>query len=140
MENVRNMENTENAENRIYTVTEVCPSCLHEIEITWDTDKMGFKAFCPVCGNRLMLCDACLHAENSLDCDYDGETDTCRHNKAYCVGREVRVWNMERVKPDGSTYHGKESCGHIKAYLGQDTYLVEMADGESIVAKETDLV
>ena len=38
-------------------VVEVCPHCENEIEMRWDTSTMGFRAFCPVCGNRLMLCD-----------------------------------------------------------------------------------
>lgn len=83
------MGNTGKDEDRTYTVTEMCPHCMNEIEMTWNTDEMGFKAFCPVCGGRLMLCDECLHAENSLGCDYDSETDTCRHNKAHCKSQDL---------------------------------------------------
>lgn len=66
---------------RMYTVTEVCPHCESEIEMRWDTDKMGFKAYCPVCGNRLMLCDECRHAETPGPCDYDSALDCCQHNR-----------------------------------------------------------
>lgn len=66
---------------RTYTVTEMCPNCESEIEMRWDTDKMGFYAFCPLCGNRLMLCDECRHSGEG-PCDYDGKTDSCRHNPA----------------------------------------------------------
>lgn len=66
---------------RTYQVTEVCPYCNSEVTITWNTDVDGFKAFCPHCGERLMLCDECRHADGSGDCDYDSATDTCKHNR-----------------------------------------------------------
>lgn len=67
-------------DERTYIVTEVCPHCGAEVEIHgWDTDRNGFKAFCPYCGGRLMLCDECRHSECG-DCNYDSVTDTCRHN------------------------------------------------------------
>lgn len=83
------MGNAQQDEDRTYTVTEMCPHCMNEIEMTWDTDTMGFKALCPVCGGCLLLCDECTHAENSFGCDYDSETDTCRHNKAYYKSQDL---------------------------------------------------
>lgn len=71
-------QNTNDA--RTHIVTEVCPHCESEIEMRWDTDSRGFKAFCPVCGERLMLCDECRHAGVG-PCDYDSKSDTCRFNK-----------------------------------------------------------
>ncbi len=66
-------------------VTEVCPHCESEIEMTWSIADRGYKAFCPVCGERLMLCDECLHSgpngEYVGNCDYCSETDSCKHNK-----------------------------------------------------------
>ena len=44
-----------------YIVTEFCPHCETEIEMSWDVRVLGYKAYCPVCGQRLMLCDACQH-------------------------------------------------------------------------------
>lgn len=61
---------------REYYVTECCPHCETEITIAWDIGKLGYKAFCPVCGNRLMLCSEC-----GFNCDYDSDTDSCKHNK-----------------------------------------------------------
>lgn len=66
---------------RTYTVTELCPHCMNEITMTWDTDKLGFKAFCPVCGKRLMLCDECMHIEDGGVCNYDSKRDCCKHNR-----------------------------------------------------------
>lgn len=65
-------------------VTEYCPECESEVEMRWDVEKDGYKAYCPVCGERLMLCDECQHrtgGERTEDCDYDGTTDTCRFNQ-----------------------------------------------------------
>jgi hypothetical protein len=66
-------------------VTEVCPNCDSEVTMTWDVGTLGYKAHCPVCGGRLMLCDMCHHRGKDGafvdDCDYDSETDTCRFNK-----------------------------------------------------------
>ena len=62
---------------------ECCPYCENEIEIRWNINTDGFKAFCPVCGKRLMLCDACQHRYGEFhdDCDYNSKTCTCRFNK-----------------------------------------------------------
>lgn len=63
-------------------VTELCPHCETEIEMSWDVKALGYKAYCPHCGERLMLCDACQHPDDGCadNCDYCATTDTCRHN------------------------------------------------------------
>lgn len=63
------------------TVVEWCPECGNEIEMRWDVEMFGYKAYCPVCGSRLMLCDECLHGEGGGSCDYDNQTDTCKFNQ-----------------------------------------------------------
>lgn len=66
-------------------VTEVCPHCEEEITMIWDTEVMGFHAFCPACGERLMLCDECQHTVcqdgEPHNCDYNGATDHCHRQK-----------------------------------------------------------
>ena len=42
-----------------YEITEVCPHCESEITMQWNVSESGYKAYCPVCGKRLMLCSAC---------------------------------------------------------------------------------
>lgn len=66
-----------------HIVTEVCPHCEAEVEMRWNVAADGYKTFCPHCGKRLMLCDACQHPEDKCveNCDYNSETDTCRHNQ-----------------------------------------------------------
>lgn len=61
-----------------HEVTEVCPNCDNEITMIWNVAERGLKAFCPVCGNRLMLCSECpATTERGSACDYDSKTDTC---------------------------------------------------------------
>lgn len=74
---------TGSCKDREYIVTEVCPHCEAEVEMRWNVAADGYKAFCPHCGKRLMLCDACQHPEDKCveNCDYSSETDTCRHNQ-----------------------------------------------------------
>lgn len=65
-------------------VTEYCANCETEIEMRWDVEALGYKAFCPVCRERLMLCDACQHPGGGPctgNCDYSSMTDSCRHNR-----------------------------------------------------------
>lgn len=64
--------------NNVFEVTEVCPSCEAEVTMIWDVNQDGYKAYCPHCGGRLMLCSMCDRM-----CDYDSETDSCKHNKTY---------------------------------------------------------
>lgn len=71
-------------QNDCPVATEVCPNCDAEVELRWDVKKDGYKAFCPHCGARLMLCDECQHRTGggyAGDCDYDSNTDTCRFNR-----------------------------------------------------------
>ena len=55
--------------------TEECPTCREEVTIEWDVKKDGYTAFCPKCGNRLMMCSECFMEINH--CDFDSSTDTC---------------------------------------------------------------
>lgn len=71
-------------------VIEMCLSCMREVDMFWNIEADGYKAFCPYCGERLMLCDECMHSENGEfkgNCDYDTESGTCKYNK----GREENV-------------------------------------------------
>lgn len=51
---------------------EVCPECGVENEIKWDINEDGFEAYCPHCGAKMMLCDACCHKYGEFhdDCDW----------------------------------------------------------------------
>lgn len=58
-------------------VTEMCSNCMNENTLEWDTEKEGYKAYCPHCGEKMMLCDECTHASDNEggQCDYDSETE-----------------------------------------------------------------
>lgn len=68
----------EELEEHTEEVTEWCPHCETEVTLQWDIAEDGYKAFCPYCGNRLMLCAYCPRVEQ---CDYDEETDSCYYNQ-----------------------------------------------------------
>lgn len=60
------------------SVTEWCPHCEYENTIEWDVEKHGYKAFCPHCGNVMMLCDECQHGQDGApQCDWDSKTGKC---------------------------------------------------------------
>ena len=65
-----------------HIVVERCDHCGNDIEMSWDTEKLGYKAYCPVCGKLLMLCDECMHrtGECVVDCDFNSITGTCKFN------------------------------------------------------------
>ena len=62
---------------------EFCQNCENEIELKWDINKFGFQAVCPICGNRLMLCDACTHRHGTCiqDCTYRSDIDRCMFSR-----------------------------------------------------------
>jgi len=57
-----------------FLVTEMCPHCGKENTIEWNVKKFGYKAYCPACGQCLMLCGEC----GADGCGYSHETDLCR--------------------------------------------------------------
>ena len=57
-----------------------CDNCDNDVLMHWDTSLHGFVAYCPICGERLFLCDVCEHnrnRDNDCDwkCDYNGNQD-----------------------------------------------------------------
>ena len=59
-------------------VTEYCPHCENEVSMFWNVSEFGYKAFCPHCGKRLMLCDECCHENGDCEVNCDFFSDTCR--------------------------------------------------------------
>ena len=74
---------------RMSLVTEVCPDCGMENTIEWNVVKQGYQAFCPNCGQPLMLCSECM-----VDKDFcDWSNDTC-----LCYRMVEKFWkNFEDV-------------------------------------------
>ena len=58
-------------------VTEYCSECGTEVTLkNWDIVRDGLAAYCPFCGERLMLCNHCPLRAQGI-CDYSTRTDTC---------------------------------------------------------------
>lgn len=38
-----------------HTITQSCPCCGHDVTMKWDISTMGLRAFCPMCGNPIVL-------------------------------------------------------------------------------------
>ena len=70
------------------TITEVCPACMSENTMEWDVSKEGYRAFCPRCGEEMMLCSECLPKGY---CDFDMEKEWCHR----------RAGQQEEKKPAG---------------------------------------
>lgn len=70
-------------ENKLIEVVEVCPHCMSENVLLWDSEKDGFEVACKHCGEKIMLCDACLHAEDNKEekCDWCQENGCFRKQK-----------------------------------------------------------
>ncbi|MBR2098300.1 MAG: hypothetical protein IJ926_01280 [Firmicutes bacterium] len=47
-----------------YHVVEICPYCEYEISLDWSPKDDGMVIYCPKCGKKNMLCDACTHPED----------------------------------------------------------------------------
>lgn len=54
------------------------------------------------------------------------------------IGNRVYVYNLPEEKPDGEPYESEESYGRIEERLEDETYRIEMDDGESILVKADD--
>lgn len=60
-------------EKTVTEAVEACPFCVEEnIFPNWDIKTQGFKVTCRECGEEMMLCDECLHAEDNKGghCDW----------------------------------------------------------------------
>lgn len=51
---------------------EHCENCNTDIGILWDAEQDGLMAFCPNCGQPIMLCSICTH-----ECDFDWGSGLC---------------------------------------------------------------
>lgn len=59
----------------ITEAVEVCPHCECEnVFKNWNAEKQGYVAKCWQCGQEIMLCDECLHADDNRGqkCDWHG--------------------------------------------------------------------
>ena len=62
---------------------EICPHCDREVEINWCTKEDGYEIYCPYCGQKMLLCDDCMHSPDNKaqHCDWCKETGCFRNRK-----------------------------------------------------------
>ena len=66
--------------NSYFGAVECCPHCDNENEyIMWDATKDGYVVKCNHCGEEMLLCDECFHAD-------DNPNMRCDWNKNKCGG------------------------------------------------------
>ena len=73
-------------------VTEPCANCGSEVTLFWSFDD-GYQAFCPYCGDRLMLCGYCPDREKN--CTWSDKTKSCHRYKP--TGRISKQHLLEKL-------------------------------------------
>lgn len=117
-----------------YSVTEVCPNCEREITMIWDIDDLGYKAFCPVCGEQMMLCDACIHSEDGLNencnhCDWQEHDDGT--SRCFRCGVERRMVVEFLPVSDKDRKEFEESLGSARMLDGCTKVVVTTEEGDN---------
>ena len=60
---------------------EICPYCMNENIIYWNAEKDGYEIICQHCGEKIMLCDACIHSN-------DNKRQKCDWNEKGCFRKQ----------------------------------------------------
>lgn len=102
-------------------IVEWCSHCGAEVEMQWDIEESGYKAYCPYCGEMLMLCDECIHSD-SPSCDWNSKTQSC---KRLILPNQKANWIL--TDPD--------SCQYVRKLSEFEFELIEM----SLIAHEPDI-
>lgn len=63
-------------------ITLSCSNCEYETDLEWDILNDGPEVFCPRCGRRELLCNACPLL-SAGGCDMDNSTSECSFIRAY---------------------------------------------------------
>lgn len=74
-------------ENILTEAVEVCPYCEGEnVYPNWDVKTQGYIAKCQHCGEEIMLCDECLHADDNPGkfCDWHEATNLKNYVESIC--------------------------------------------------------
>jgi hypothetical protein len=64
-------------------IFKVCSFCGNSNVYLQDVEKNGYKVKCKTCGRKLMLCSACLEAEDNPNrvCEYNVKAGCFRERK-----------------------------------------------------------
>lgn len=61
---------------------EVCPHCMGENILLYNVEENGYEVSCNHCGEKIMLCDACLYSKDNKERYYDWDEKTgCFRNR-----------------------------------------------------------
>lgn len=138
---------TDEYDDREYEVTEVCPHCGSEVTLMWNVEADGYKAFCPYCGERLMLCDACLHTEDENgecdgSCDYCRQTDSCKYNLPHTCQQKVSENPLADLEHQLKLLHndGYQDAEKIIRYLMSKFETVDMCENPENTLKLTKML
>lgn len=93
-----------------YEITEVCSNCENEVTMLWNTDADGFKAFCPFCGEELLLCDECQSCDDANGCDWCKERGCWRKRQFEEKNLEKRLAALEY----DFTYFSEKTYNRVK--------------------------
>lgn len=99
-------------------VTELCPHCEREVDMSWSIEEDGYQTYCPYCGKRLMLCSECMDWEQN-NCDFNSETGKCKH--CLDTGKKTETQtNLEMVKSTISLLN--EYCEYVSDFGNECAY------------------
>ena len=88
---------------RTNIVTELCPHCERaRLRCSGTLTQTALRHSAPYCGERLMLCDECLHSGTG-NCDYSNNTDSCRHNPPIPAAVSHKLW----MRLGDTEHHGR---------------------------------
>lgn len=98
------MNKNEEVKEKNQIVNEWCSFCEVESGILWNVETMGYHAYCPYCGKRLMLCSMCDGTEKGV-CDYESDSDSCKHTRKLFVIK-IFIFNEQTKDEYTITEHG----------------------------------
>lgn len=65
------------ATQELIECVECCPHCDGDQYPLWDVGKYGYEINCPNCGELIMLCNECLHADDNKNMFCDWRNGKC---------------------------------------------------------------
>lgn len=99
-------------------VTELCPHCEREVDMSWSIEEDGYQTYCPYCGKRLMLCSECMEWEQN-NCDFNSKTGKCKH--CLDTGKKTETQtNLDMVKSTISLLN--EYCEYVSDFGNECAY------------------
>lgn len=104
--------------DKYFEAVEVCPFCESEnIYPLWDVTKMGYVAQCGTCGERVMLCDECMHADDNIERKCDWTENGWPSGVCFRDDREVTLYTHDRSGNANYNYRFDVPRNWLRKYL-----------------------